>query len=52
LHEGVNQYALARNMGTSVQMLETFYGHTTNRAMATELTKNKGRQKKSPPEVV
>jgi integrase len=47
LHEGVNQYALARNMGTSVQMLETFYGHTTNRAMATELTKNKGRQKKS-----
>jgi hypothetical protein len=38
---------LARNMGTSVQMLETFYGHTTNRAMTTELTKNKGRQKKS-----
>jgi integrase len=47
LHEGVNQYALARNMGTSVQMLETFYGHTTNRVMATELTKNKGKQKKS-----
>jgi integrase len=47
LHEGVNQYALARNMGTSVQMLETFYGHTTNRAMATELTKNKGKHKKS-----
>jgi dienelactone hydrolase len=47
LHEGVNQYALARNMGTSVQMLETFYGHTTNRTMATELTKNKGRQKKA-----
>lgn len=47
LHEGVNQYALARNMGTSVQMLETFYGHTTNQTMATELTKNKGRQKKA-----
>jgi len=45
LHEGVNQYALARNM--SVQMLETFYGHTTNRTMATELTKNKGKQKKA-----
>lgn len=45
LHEGVNQYALARNMGTSVQMLENFYGHTTNRTMATELTKNKSRQK-------
>ena len=47
LHEGVNQYALARNMGTSVQMLETFYGHTTNRTMATELTKNKGKQKRA-----
>ncbi len=47
LHEGVNQYALARNMGTSVQMLETFYGHTTNRTMATELTKNKGKQTKA-----
>ena len=44
LHEGVNQ---ARNMGTSVQMLETFYGHTTNRTMATELTKNKRKQKKA-----
>jgi hypothetical protein len=47
LHEGANQYALARYMGTPVQMLETFYGHTTNRAMATELTKNKGKQKKT-----
>jgi hypothetical protein len=47
LHEGVNQYALAGNMGTSVQMLEIFYGHTTNRTMATELTKNKGKQKKA-----
>lgn len=25
-HEGVNQYALAPHMGTSVQMLETFMG--------------------------
>ena len=48
LHEGVNQYALARNMGTSAQMIEAFYGHTTNRTMATELTKNKGKQKKAP----
>lgn len=47
LHEGVNQYALARNMGTSVQMLETFYGHTINRTMATELTKNKPKRKKA-----
>ena len=28
LHEGVNAYTLARNMGTSVKMLESFYGHT------------------------
>jgi len=34
-------------MGTSVQMLETFYGHRQNRAMATALTENKGRQKRS-----
>lgn len=33
--------------GTSVQMLETSYGHTTNQTMATEVTKNKGRQKKA-----
>lgn len=39
LHEGVNQYTLARNMGTSVKMLESFYGHTSNRAMVSELTK-------------
>jgi integrase len=34
LHEGVNHFTLARNMGTSVKMLESFYGHTSNRAMA------------------
>ena len=47
LHEGVNHFTLARNMGTSVKMLESFYGHTSNRAMASELTKtrDKGRHK-------
>ncbi len=39
LHEGVNHYALAKNMGTSVAMIEQFYGHTTNIASANELTK-------------
>jgi integrase len=39
LQEGVNQYTLARNMGTSVAMLELFYGHNSNVGMATELTK-------------
>ena len=32
------------NVGTSVQMLETFYGHTSNRAMATKLTENKAEE--------
>lgn len=41
LEAGVNHYALAKNMGTSVAMLERFYGHTTNASMAEELTKPK-----------
>ena len=34
LQEGVNHYVLARNMGTSVKMLEQHYGHMSNRAAA------------------
>jgi integrase len=49
LHEGVNVYTLARNMGTSVKMLESFYGHTSNRAMASELTKTRAKQRKQLP---
>jgi integrase len=49
LHEGVNVYTLARNMGTSVKMLESFYGHTSNRAMASELTKTREKQRKQLP---
>lgn len=41
LHEGVNHYALAKNMGTSVAMLERYYGHTSNVTSADELTKRK-----------
>lgn len=41
LEEGVNAYLLAKNMGTSVKMLENFYGHTTNRTNAEELTKTR-----------
>ena len=44
LQEGVNQYILARNMGTSVAMLEQFYGHTSNVAAAEELTKSRGKR--------
>lgn len=43
LHEGVNHFALARNMGTSVQMLEEYYGHTSNITMSQELTKGRGK---------
>jgi integrase len=39
LQEGVNPYILARNMGTSVAMLEDFYGHTSNVSSVDELTK-------------
>ena len=48
LHEGVNHYALAKNMGTSVAMLEQFYGHTSNVTAAGELTKRKQRTKTAP----
>jgi integrase len=49
LQEGVNHYVLARNMGTSVKMLENFYGHTSNRAMASELTKSRSKERKKLP---
>ena len=49
LHEGVNHFTLARNMGTSVKMLESFYGHTSNRAMASELTKTRSKARKRLP---
>ena len=39
IQEGVNHYILAKNMGTSVEMLEKHYGHTTNVTSAAELTK-------------
>jgi integrase len=39
LQEGVHQFILAKNMGTSIAMLEKHYGHTSNVASAAELTK-------------
>ena len=47
LHEGVNHYVLSRNMGTSVKMLEDYYGHTSNIMMSDELTKTKSKTQKS-----
>ena len=39
LQEGVHQFILAKNMGTSIAMLEKHYGHTSNVTSAAELTK-------------
>jgi integrase len=39
LQQGVHQFILAKNMGTSVAMLEKYYGHTSSIASAAELTK-------------
>jgi len=39
LQNGVHQFTLAKNMGTSVAMLEQYYGHTSNITSADELTK-------------
>ena len=44
LDEGVNHYVLSRNMGTSVKMLEDYYGHTSNITMSDELTKSRTRK--------
>ena len=44
LQHGVQVYTLAKNMGTSVAMIEQYYGHTTNIQSADELTKRVRRQ--------
>jgi hypothetical protein len=43
--EGVSVFQLAANMGTSVEMIESFYGKKRMRdpKMATEVTKFRGR---------
>jgi len=49
LAEGVNPFQLAANMGTSVEMLEDFYGKKRMRdpKMATEVTKDRSRERSS-----
>ena len=42
LGEEVNPYLLATQMGTSISMLERFYGHIVTRLVAKEITKTKG----------
>ena len=42
LMEGVNIYQLSSNVGTSVEMIEQYYGHLRNRDpnVVSEITKN------------
>ena len=39
LSEEVSPFLLARQMGTSVEMLEQHYGQVVNRLIATQITK-------------
>jgi integrase len=43
LSEEVSPYLLARQMGTSVEMLEKHYGQVVNRLVATQITKTRSR---------
>jgi len=45
LREGTHHFLLAQNMGTSVKMLEEYYGHVRSRDVAEELTKTRSRSK-------
>jgi integrase len=48
LREGTHHFHLAQNMGTSVKMLEEFYGHVRSRDVAEELTKSRHQSKTRP----
>ena len=45
LSEEVSPYLLAQQMGTSVEMLERFYGHVVTALIAEQVTKTTSRQK-------
>jgi integrase len=45
LSEAVSPYLLAQQMGTSIQMLERFYGHVVTRLIATQITKTSSKGK-------
>jgi integrase len=44
LREEVSPFLLARQMGTSVEMLEQHYGQVVNRLVATQITKTRSGQ--------
>lgn len=45
LREGTHHFHLAQNLGTSVKMLEEYYGHVRSRDVAEELTKMSSQSK-------
>ena len=47
LAAGINPYTVAKNMGTSVQMLERFYGHIITTDAAYEITQKRPNSSKS-----
>jgi len=47
LSEEVSPFLLAKQMGTSIEMLERFYGHVVSRLVAREVTKTSGKVKPS-----
>jgi len=48
LSEEVSPFLLARQMGTSIEMLERFYGHVVTSLVANEVTKTKGKRTPTP----
>ncbi len=48
LYEDVSPYLLAQQMGTSVEMLEKFYGQTMTSMAATQITKTRPQSKSTP----
>jgi integrase len=50
LSEEVSPFLLGRQMGTSIEMLERFYGHVVTSLVANEVTKTKG-NRDHPPQV-
>ena len=52
LREGTHHFHLAQNMGTSVKMLEEYYGHVRSRDVAEELTKMSGQSTRKPSKIL
>ena len=48
LSEEVSPFLLARQMGTSIEMLERFYGHVVTSLVEKDVTKTKGKRTQTP----